>query len=157
MPKGVRIAKPTFSVNDDGQDLYVDSITPLFKVKTLATGAMVSDGVSFTATWDGLYKGTSDGAGTYTLLIPHNLGYLPMFWVYCDLLNNDQRTYITTSVSGVGTAGDVTATATVDTANVTLIIRSKNYDGIGGLDAARAGAYGYTIYVFYDSLENLNG
>lgn len=147
MSKGIRIAKSGADVKSNSQNIYVDSATPLLKVAISGSGYMISDGVSRNMKWRGQYQGTTqDDVNGYAfdIVIPHDLGYVPMTAVYVDTGPGTNRRYCT-NISGTTVAGGVApfATATNKQLHISLLPAIFNTPPI-------AGEYGFFFYIFYD-------
>lgn len=75
---GIKIAKQGYSIEDDAQDLIMFSKYPVLKLHSSDTGTL-----SYTA---------SEGSATVT--IPHNLGYIPICYVYGEYFDVDTEAVV---------------------------------------------------------------
>lgn len=75
---GIKIAKQGYSIEDEAQDLIMFSKYPVLKLQSSGTGTL-----SYTA---------SEGSATAT--IPHNLGYIPICYVYGEYFDVDTESVV---------------------------------------------------------------
>jgi len=75
---GIKIAKQGYSIEGDTQDLIMFSKYPVLKLHSSGTGTF-----SYTAS-----------SGLTTVTIPHNLGYIPVCYVYGEYFDVDTEAVI---------------------------------------------------------------
>jgi hypothetical protein len=150
MTRGIIVAKPNATIKSNSDKIYVDSRTPLLKVHIAGSGQMISDGVSRNMQWKGKYQGTTTDIGgnyLFSVVIPHGLGYAPMFIAYMDRNPGINRQYCTTVQSGLGVATTTGVLVFADSDNKNIIITIKSNANFG-LNPPDAGVYGYFFYIF---------
>jgi len=105
MAIGIKVSKKDVDVKAAGiNDLSIDSTMPALKVFQSGSGVVQANG--------------SSGS----VVIPHDLGYIPIFVVYMEESPNSQRRYMVTTVSPAEpTAVDSPAwKAEIDAVNLTI-------------------------------------
>lgn len=125
---GIKISKEDSSVKKGSDEQYVDTSTPLFKLYRSSSGEQV-------------FSSTVLSGGGYSFPIPHNLGYIPMFFLFADrshlstrklVLNQDTNFGDTTLWTCYATAQDIVVTVSAPSATPVT------------------GAFGYNYLIFYD-------
>lgn len=125
--KGIRISKEGYTVNDSGDKQYVDTDEPLFKLFLSDKGQIVLAGASPVA--------------SPAVVIPHNLGYVPMFFIYMDRSSNANRKLVLNQ-DAFTSPGGIVATAQADTKNITVFISGTSVTG----------TFGYNYQIYYDKV-----
>jgi hypothetical protein len=137
MSRGIQIAKENHDIDETNQaDLVVDTTTPLFKLYKPGTGAQQFNGTAFES---------------YTITIPHELGYIPFFLFFMDRNPGDERRMVGSSES----------TPVNFTANIACLVTQVDRNNIKvsatALGTPEAGSYGYNYYIYYDSVNKRSG
>lgn len=129
MTKGIIISKEGFNVQSESEHQYVDTKKPLFKLFKSDSGQQV-------------FAATDLTFGGKTFLIPHNLGYIPMVFLFCDRADSSIRKMVF-SLDTSYPENQILALMTVDKTNINLTMS-------GG--SSVTGTFGYTYYIFYDKV-----
>lgn len=122
---GVIISKENQTVRDRIDQQYVDTQTPLFK----------------------LYLSNRDKRTyvnqniTDTFTIPHNLGYVPMFFLYADRADGAIRK-IVLNIDTSYPENQVLWTCFADNKNINVTVTGSSVTG----------TFGYNYFIFYDKV-----
>jgi hypothetical protein len=129
--KGAIISKDRHNVGDDSQFQYIDTNTPLFKLYKSDKGSRVYSSYS----------------GTDLFVIPHFLGYIPMFFLYADRLNNQSSNPVRKIVYNIDTA-------LANAQSLWTCYADENYINVTVTKSDVAfplnGTYEYNFFIFYD-------
>lgn len=126
---GIKIAKPSFDVSADSENLYVDSDTPILKIAFRG---------------DGIMSFTSADAGTFKqVVIDHNLGYLPQYAVFAEVNPSSGEARLVSS-SQIGFAGDVlVGTSAITVSQLAIKLSDRNVTD-------PTGDYRYLYQIYFD-------
>lgn len=131
---GIRIGKEGYDVTKTGnENMYMDTSTPLPKVAVHETGSQ-----NFP---------TADRSQIYTILILHNLGYVPYYMLFMDRQPGSARRPVYTADTELVSDSPerIFVTCSIDTTQITLTA-----SGGFGLYPPGIGDYGYVCYIFHD-------
>lgn len=126
---GIIISKERHSIKENSQYQYVDTRSPLLKLYKFARSQQNFTNKDLT------------GPG-FNFTIPHNLGYIPMFFLYADRDIGSIRK-IVTSIDTLYPENTVLWTCYCDNKNINVTIS-------GG--ASVTGAFGYNYFIFYNKV-----
>lgn len=135
MAKGIQIAKDSQDVGKiSGDEFYVNSNTPLFKLFRSGSGIQTFIGVTFES---------------YQILIIHNLGYVPFVLAFMDRNPGTARQLCTAGqTEQIGFPINISATVTNITNN-SFVIDARTF----GSGAPTPGDYGYNYFIYYDRID----
>lgn len=134
---GIKISKDGYTVKDDDQFQYVNTDTPLFKLYLSNSGSRIYSGQTFPA-------GSPD-----TIIIPHNLGYEPMNFVYMDR-DVDAKRRIVSGIDTQFASTDIIVITQVDSQNLYIYITSPYSTPTSPQPIT--GEYGYNYQIYYDEI-----
>lgn len=124
---GIRIAKDGSTVKDSSDKQYVDTDEPLFKLFLSDKGSLSLATATLTA--------------SPQVVIKHDLGYIPMFFVYMDRADNSQRRLVMTEdTTTVGS--QILCSIQVDKKNITILVTGSSVTG----------TFGYNYQIYYDKV-----
>jgi hypothetical protein len=130
---GIIIAKEGANVGSNSSELYVDTRTPLFKLFKADKGERIY-----------VNRDMRFGFANDSFVIPHNLGYIPMFFLYMDRSGQADRK-IVTNLDAVSVSGSVLVTCFIDKQNINVYVSSAFSTLING-------TFGYNYFIFYDKV-----
>lgn len=125
---GIKISKEGNTINDGLDKQYVDTDTPLFKLFLSDQGQQV-----YTA-----------ATGIKTFKINHNLGYKPMFFLYADRADSQNRKLVLHQDTSIGT---MTSLWTVQVTKTDLVVTVS-------LLGTVSGTFGYNYDIYYDKVDS---
>lgn len=126
MSRGIIISKERKSINDGIEDQYMNTKTPLLKL--FKSGSDVRSYVSF--------------SGFDDFTIEHNLGYQPMFFLFADRSNQNNRKQVT-NWDGEFLGIEAYWTAWVDDKNINVTVHCG---------VSTTGTFGYNYFIYHDRI-----
>ena len=153
MAFGLVIAKDSYDITGNYDELYVDPRTRLNKVVINAYGAFSTNGSTWTSKGPYAWRevaANSGGQRNFLLDVQlPQLDYIPQFCAYMDQSNNKNRTLLSNYIAGVGAEGDTSAFVSggllnkkIPTITINMVFTLPNQ--------LTAGEYGYFMQIYYD-------
>ena len=134
--KGIIVAKDGSTIRDDPEKHYVDTTTPLFKLYDSGKGTISLNAYT----------------SPYYFTIPHNLGYVPMFFLFADFAPYQLRQVVLVEASNITLNGvpntGLWTVYRVDEKYIYVVIDSSGTSG-----DPISGDYGYNYLIFYDRVD----
>lgn len=133
MSKGIRLTKADQDISDAASDeFYIDTDNPLLKLYKASRGSQH-------------FNGTLNEF--YTITIPHNLGYRPMYFLFADRIPGAKRRIVTNIDNSIGNPSIFVNLQRCDTQIIEFTMGF-----LGGTPLS--GDYGYNYFIYYDSLDS---
>lgn len=131
MSKGIKVAKENKDVQKASSDeLYLSTDTPLLKLYKSDSGSQAFIG--------------SGSAESYTITIPHLLGYIPVVLMFADRSPSSQRRVVMAVESNIGNTS-ISAGMVVNDSSIILTLSAFP-------NTALPGVYGYNYFIYYDKV-----
>lgn len=131
MKVGIIVSKGGHNIKDDSQFRYFDTSTPLLKLYLSGGGAQ---------TYTNLASPT-------TFIIPHGLGYIPMFFLFADRIPNTNTNSVRKIVMNVDTGlanAQALWTCYADNQNINVTVNESN------VAFPLNGTFNYNYFIYYD-------